>query len=513
MSFPKASKILQPRHGINRDMPGHALTDDFYSHCQNVIFRRGFPNRVKGVRDIYETALATIAPGRIMHLVNANLNDVNYWVLCEADGSIWSIQGAVAADIDGANLFATQPDPSLYSSILLNGIPVINNSIDEPVYWAGSGNVTTLPGWTATETAKFITAFRYHLFAMDISGPGGTFRNLIRWSDAAAPGTVPGSWTPGPTTTAGSTELADGKGPILCGVQLRDAMVIYKQSMAYIAQFVGGNSVFSFQPLKRSFGTLNRKSVCDVGERHFIVEQGDVVLSDGVNRQSLGESRIKDFLFNQLDQDNFEKLFCVFDAPNSEVIIALPGVGSSFPNVGIVYNMNTDSFGVRDLPDVECAATGYVTDVGEDLIWDNDPDTWDSDSSFWDSTALTASAESVVFSSLDRIELQNTGDDVATAAMIARYDMDFEDPKRLKFIKRLHIEAEAGFGEFLVRVGSRMTTTDTITWQAERTLTEPDSIVDVETQGRYISFEIRSIGTEQWVVNHIEIEGEMRGYH
>lgn len=513
MSYPKASKILQPTHGVNRDTPGHAVSDEFYNHCQNVVFRRGFPNRVKGSRDIYETALATIAPGQIMHLVNANLNDVNYWVLCEADGSVWSIQGATADDIDGTNLFQSQPDPSLYSSVLLNGIPVINNSVDEPVYWPGSGEITTLPDWTATETCKFMTAFRFHLFAMDISGPGGTFRNLIRWSDAAAPGTVPASWTPGPSTNAGNVELADGKGPILCGVQLRDAMVIYKQSMAYICQFVGGNNIFAFQPLKRSFGTLNRKSVVDIGERHFIVEQGDIVLSDGVNRQSIGESRIKDFLFNQLDQTNFENLFCIFDAPNSEVLIALPGVGSSLPNVGITYNINTDSFGIRDLPDIECAASGYVTDVGEDLIWDNDSDPWDSDSTFWDSTKLTASAESLIFSKLDAIELQNTTDAVDVAAFVAKYDMDFDDAKRVKFIKRLHIEAEAGFGSFFVRAGSRMTVTDTIVWQAEKTLTEPDSIVDVEAQGRFISFEIRSTGSNQWVINHVEIEGEMRGYH
>lgn len=512
MSYPKASKLLQPMRGVNKDTPGHALDDNFYSQVRNVIFRRGFPHRVRGTRDVYETALDTISPGQIVHMINANLNDVNYWLLIEADGSVWAVQGAVATQIDGG-LFVAQPDPSLISSTLINGFPALNNSLDEPVYWNGTGNMVTLPGWTATQTCKFMATFRYHLFAMDISGPGGTFRNSVIWSDAAGAGTVPASWTPGPTTSAGFTELADGKGPPLCAIQLRDAMVIYKQTMAYICQFVGGNNIFSFQPLKRSFGTLNRKSVVDVGERHFIVEQGDIVLSDGVNRQSLGESRIKDYLFNQLDQNNFEKLFCVFDAPNSEVTIALPGVGSTLPNIGIVYNMDRDSFGIRDLPNIECAATGYITDLGEDLIWDNDPEPWDDDDTPWDSTVLTASAESLIFSRLDAIELQNTADAVTVAALVGRYDMDFDDAKRLKYIRRLHIEAEIGFGTLFVRVGSRMTVTDTITWQNEVQLDEPDSIVDVSIQGRFISFEIRSNGQAQWVINHVEIEGEMRGYH
>lgn len=514
MAYPKTSRILHPTRGVNADQPAHEVGEQFYSSVSNVIFRRGFAHRVRGWRDAYVTALAEANPIQILHLLNAFLNDINYWIIVEADGSVWALQGTDATQIDGG-LFQATSNPAVYSSTLLNGLPILNNGLDEPAFWSGSGNIATLPGWTATETAKFMVAFNFHAFAMDISGPGGTFNNLVKWSNAAAPGTVPNSWTPGPTTTAGSVELSDGKGPVLCGKQLRDALIIYKQSTAFICQFVGGQNIFAFRPLKRSHGSLNRHSVCDIGEKHFIVEQGDIVISDGVNRQSIGQSRIKDFLFNQLDQNNFERLFCVFHPPTSEVLIAFPSVGSNLANLGIVYNINDtdgDAFGVRDLPNIEHAAVGVVNDVAESGIWDSDAQVWDLDDNPWNSSALTSSSESLVFSRLNDIELQNTLNDVAVSALVSKEDLDFGDAKRVKYIKRLHIIAEPGYGTLFVRLGARMTTNDTIVFGSEFALVEPAQIVDREIQGRFITVQVRSANSEQWVLNSIEIEGELRGY-
>jgi hypothetical protein len=167
----------------------------------NVIMRSGFSQRIPGSRPIYETALAAAAPGQLMHAINAEFNGTNYWLIFEDDGTAWAIEGTNETQIDDS-LLAAVTNPSLFSSSRLNGVPVISNGSDEPVYWDGS-LLVTLPDWTATETCQFITAFKFHLFALDISGPGGTFPNLLRWSDAAEPGTVPDDWTPGASDEAG----------------------------------------------------------------------------------------------------------------------------------------------------------------------------------------------------------------------------------------------------------------------------------------------------------------------
>lgn len=512
MSYPKRLLRLRPSRGIISDIPAHEIGPEYYSGGQNVIFRRGFPNRVKGSRDAYVASIVIAAPAQIFHLLNAPLAGTNWWLVFEADGTAWAIEGSSASQIDNM-LLSSVSSPSVYSSTLLNGIPIISNSTDDVVYWPGSGNLLVLPGWTATETAKFIVAFRFHIFAMDISGPGGTFPNLVKWSSAAEPGTIPDSWTPDPSNTAGDVELSDGKGPVLCGVPLKDNLILYKQTMSYGAQFVGGNQVFSFHALNRSKGALNRHSVSDIGERHLIVEQGDITISDGINRQSIGQSRMKDFLFDQLDQDNFENLFTIFFPPTNEVLIAFPTTGAEFPNLALVYKIDADSFGIRDLPNIEHAATGFVTDTVESQAWDDDSQVWDDDNSAWNSSSIFASTESLVFARLNDIELQNTNDSVTMEAFIGKHDLTFGEPERLKFVRRLHVRAEEGYGTLLVRVGSRMTPNDDIAWTAEVALIEPEQIINVITIGRYISFEIRSNSDKAWVVNAVELEAELRGYH
>ena len=165
-------------------------------------------------------------------------------------------------------------------------------------------NLANLTDWTATETCQFITAFQYHLFALDISGPGGTFPSLLRWSDAAAPGTIPASWTPSASTEAGDVELSDSPGRLLCAYPLRDSLIIYKRSAMYQAKYVGGDNVFNFRKVQAASGALTRRSVCDVNGQHVVVTDGDIIQTDGSNRRSLGEARVKDWLFNQLDQSS-----------------------------------------------------------------------------------------------------------------------------------------------------------------------------------------------------------------
>lgn len=512
MSYPKKLLRITPV-GIVNDIPSFELPEQFYSNGSNVNFRNGLTNRIKGFRDAYVTALATVSPGTILHIVPAKFGSTNYWLLFEADGSVWAIQTSSADQIDNS-LFSAVSLPENFSSALLNGIPIISNSADEPVYWPGTGDMAVLPDWTATESAGFITVFRYHIFAMNIDGPGGTFRNLVKWSSAAEPGTVPSEWTPDASNTAGDVELADGAGGVLCAYPLRDNLIFYKSSTKYIGQFVGGNQIFGFRKSSSKHGALTKRSVCDLGEIHLVVEQGDIVLSDGVNRKSIGQSRMKDLFFNQLDQDNFGQCYCVFYPPTNEVFICYPSAGSDSLDTALIYNISNDSFGIRDLPNIYHAGIGFVDDESESAIWDDAVDTWETVVGTWATYAKTVTAsESLLLASADNLELQDSDDAQVVAASVSKLDITFGAPERVKFVKRLHVRAKEGFEQLLIRVGARMTTTDNIAWSSEVALNEPDQIVNVIAQGRYISYEIRSNNDKAWIVTSVDIEAEMRGYH
>jgi hypothetical protein len=512
MSYPKQLLRMRPV-GIVSDIPSSELPNQFYSGGHNVNFRNGQTNRIKGFRDAYVTALATVSPGTILHVVPVTFGATNYWLLFEADGSVWAIQTSSATQIDDS-LFSAITLPQNFSSALLNGIPIISNAADEPVYWPGTGDMAVLPDWTATESAGFITVFRFHIFAMNIDGPGGTFRNLVKWSSAAEPGTVPSEWVPDASNTAGDVELADGAGGILCAYPLRDNLIFYKSATKYIGQFVGGNQIFGFRKVDSKHGSLTKRSVCDLGEVHLVVEQGDIVLSDGINRKSIGESRNKDLFFNQLDQDNFGQTLCVFNPSTNEVLICYPSAGADSLDTAMIYNIANDSFGFRDLPNIYHAGIGFVDDTSESAIWDDATATWEDVLGTWATYAKTVVAsESLLLASADNLELQDDETEQVVAASVSKLDITFDAPERIKFVKRLHVRAKAGFEQLLIRVGSRMTPTDDIEWSNEVALNEPDQIVNIIAQGRYISYEIRSNNDKAWTVTAVDIEAEMRGYH
>lgn len=511
MSYPKRIFPVQPRRGFTSDTPAHEAGPEFYTLANNVHFRDGFPERILGSRLAYTTAMAAANPAQLLHALNAEVSDTNYWLLFEADGTAWAIEGTNASQIDDGLLQSTG-QPFEHSSALLNGLPIYSNGSDEPVYWAG-GNLVMLPDWTATETAQFVAVFKFHIFALNISGPGGSFPNLLKWSAAAEPGTVPNSWTPAADNDAGDVELADSPGALVCAYPLRDTLMIYKRSSMYTAQYVGGNNVFSFRKVQSASGALAPRSVCDVNGQHFVVSDGDILLTDGTNRRSVGESRVKDWLFNQLDQNNYRNLFCSYNRGRDEVLVGFPSAGNQLCDLGLVYDMSRDCFGVRELAGLAAAPVGFVNDEVASNTWADRTDTWAEASDVWGSSTISAARDSIVHVDAATLRQQDTGNDVAVNASLGKHSMHFGEPERIKFIRKVHIRARQDFGTLLVRVGGQMTPTGPITWSQERAVTAPEQVVNVQAVGRYISVEVRSNAATVWKVTGLDLEGELRGYY
>jgi hypothetical protein len=349
---------------------------------------------------------------------------------------------------------------------------------------------------------------------MDIDGPAGTFVDQIKWSSAADPGTVPATWTAAATNDAGDAILGDTIGPIMAAVPLRGSLIIYKRSSMYAVDYVGGNEVFNIgSPLFSSSGTLTRKSVVDINGQHFVVTEGDVILTDGTNRRSVANGRMKDAIFDSLDQDNYDQLFCVFHRAKNEVWVCFPEGGESLCTKAYVYDISNDAYGERDLPSVATAAIGLVNDSVISHAWDSDSGFWNDDTSKWNEINYNYANESLLLGHGTTAEQQDTADTQNPAASVGKYDMHLGNPERIKFVKRVHLRLNAGFSTVYVRVGGRLKTQDNIAWYAEQTLTEPDDFVNVLVMGKYISVEIRSDSTDQWQLSGFDFEFDNRGYH
>jgi hypothetical protein len=268
----------------------------------------------------------------------------------------------------------------------------------------------------------------------------------------------------------------------------------------YQAKFVGGDNVFNFRKVQSSSGALTRRSVCDVNGLHLVVSDGDIVLTDGTSRRSIGESRVKDWLFNQLDQDNYPNLFCSYNRAQNEVLIGFPSSGNEFCDIGLVYDAELDSFGVRDLAAVTHAPVGFINDTSESNTWADRTETWADAVGAWAASSVSSARDSMVLIRTDEMHQQDVNDAETKTAYLGKYSMPLGDAARVKFVRRVHVKAQANYGTLYVRVGSQMEPNDTILWSTEVAITDPEQIANCFALGRYISVELRSDGSDVWKV-------------
>lgn len=512
MSYPKRLERLRPLRGLGLDLPANEMGKDFWTGGSNIIFRDGFASRILGSRACY-TQSTTDPVFRLLNVrAPGGVTESNFWLVFGTD-EIQALETSNITDVSPS--LTAVSSPWQWSATLLNNLPIATNGLDAPIYWTGDtvDNFASLTGWPAGSTCKSIVAFRYHLFALDITEAAGHYESKILWSDAAAAGAIPSSWTATASNEAGSAILADTPGPVMCGFPLQNSLLLFKRSSTYAADYVGGESIFQIRLLDADRGALTRHAVVDVGGELFVVADGDVFLTDGVNWRSIAGGVVKDYLFGQLDQDAYENLYVEHNRSKGEVWICYPSAGNTYATEALIYNVATGGWGIRTLSQGTCAAVGVVNDTAIDESWNNDSDTWNSDSSYWDSANYSLAVEQMITAvNGSTLTLQDDDTAVSVNATLFKHDMTMGAPERLKFARRVHVRTADSPGTLYVRVGHRNSVTDSITWDAERTLTAPDNYVNVRATGKYLSLEIRSEDTDVWGVSGADIEYEMRGY-
>ena len=142
-----------------------------------------------------------------------------------------------------------------------------------------------------TVYTKSIRAFRSFLVALNVTRGGVSYPRVVKWSTEAGIQGVPSSWNETTSTVdAGEYELADTKGDILDGLQLRDTFMIYKEDATYSMSFVGTPFIFSFRQLSPTIGAISKNCVAEFDGGHAIFGKGNFYINDGqIGRASCRE--------------------------------------------------------------------------------------------------------------------------------------------------------------------------------------------------------------------------------
>jgi hypothetical protein len=498
--------ILRPSAGHILDIEPAELSPQVLTRANNVNTRRGFPSRIRGRRSIYGTI-----PTVPYHLLNFELNSLNWWLLF-GQSDIQAIETSNAYDISIASQ-TTIHDPSDWSSTLLNGIPVFSNGADAPHYWTGDSDdlAFPLPDWPAGTVCKFIVAFRFHLFALNIESPGGVFSNMILWSDATEPGAIPQSWTPAASNEAGSAFLADTTGPCVAGAPLGTQLMVYKPTSFYAIEYAGQqpDNIFTVRPVVRSTGLLSPHALKTIGTAQAVVGNDDVVLVDGINTRSIADGRIKRALRNTIDPENAHNVFTIYDDHARELWVCVPEAGSQFATVAHIWDQTRDTWVTKDLNSVRYGTTGRVNDLADPPQWDSDSQPWDTDLTVWNESQHSM-RQDIVVTEASAMFLEDTPEPTAISASIQRLDLAFEDADQIKVTNLVRVEGSGtGLNQLFVRLGARNSPSESVQWgpfvqrKAEGN--------EYEVAGRYISVEVTSDGDQPWTISRITVEAEPDG--
>lgn len=345
--------------GIVKDLPATDLPLEAYTGGNNVRFSNGASMRAPSWRS------PNIDPGFVptgaFRYAPPNGSEITF--VPTSTGKIWARSaGSTLSNVSIAGhtdvLGTTQ-----FTGCSLGGVAYLNRETQAPAFYGpGSSVFAYIPAWNATHRCEVLRSYKDFLVAFNVNKNGSLFPTMVKWSDAALAGAPPASWDEtDPTKLAGETILAEINGPIMDAQNLRDAMIIYGQREVWAMEFVGGQFIFRFRRLFNDGGILNRNCALEIEGKHYVFGIDDIYVHDGVQRTSIAEGRVRDFVFRNMDLTRTNRCFVAHNVASKEILFAyvsgdvdiVPGfTGGDGVNRAVVYCYANDTWGIMDMPNV-----------------------------------------------------------------------------------------------------------------------------------------------------------------
>lgn len=496
--------------GVNKSLDPTDVPDNVWNDVINVSFKGGKVSKTQGYAQTFGTP-----SGDPYYLLTVIRSGVLFWVYPTLD-AIYRTEGSSHVDISRTTGGAYTGTPvDNWNGGVLNSVPVLNNGVNVPQVWEySSSTFENAPGWPVGLQAKIIRPYKNYLIAMNLTVGSVLEPVSIQWSNASDPGFAPTSWALNDTTSeSGKAFLADTPGAIVDGRPLRDMFIIYKEDSVYSMRYVGGVFVWQFRQLFNDVGMLSQECVAEFEGKHFVVTAGDVYVHNGVNKQSVIDNRMREYLFSSIDKAYSTRTRVVADHGRTEMWIYFVGTNSTsgLCDTALIWNWTEDTWTIRDIPEVAHISYGIVDPQTSDN-WQDDPLSWNSDTTVWNDRNYNPSKLSILMASPSDTKMYLVGD-VSTfdgttfTSRIEKNSMYFGDDHNFKSISSVTPHF-TGNGVVTAYVGYQKLKSDPIAWKGPFTFNiGVDYKIDCKVVGRYISFKCEIDSDGSWSLNGYTLEG------
>lgn len=491
------------------DMPLGAWTDS-----RNVKYRDGAAEKCQGYTQVFGELSATA-------IWAAPINDgASYFWAYGSNTVMYATDGTTHANITGTITLGATDDLN-YSGGAFHGHLLVNDGVAIPQSWnpSLSNDLVSLTAWPAvTLTTKVLRPFKDFIFAFRITDTGSYNPRLMRWSDRAAPNALPLSWDfADPTNQAGINELAQTQDIIVDGLPIRDSMMVYKENHSWIADYVGGDDIFSFRQAFTQIGMLSERCGLAFGGQHVVWTDQDIVVHDANSARSILDGRARRWLFSRINTNRYKRCYAVADFRERTAYFCFPESGQDWPTMALAWNWSEDTLHPYELGGPKTwADTGIVVTPG--VTCDGLPGTIDSlTGTIDDLGGANAFSNYLLFTDAlrKRAYQGNTGETYNGVPMSVYAERTgiTKDLQGIRRIKRIFPKVLGSAGDVLrFYVGVRNAQNATVSWRGPYPFTiGTDYKIDLRASGRLLDFRVEYSGSNTFRLHGIGIEHEPDG--
>lgn len=337
------------------DVPSSALGEQEYNSGRNV------ETDVRGINKILgdEEILSTI-PGNIIFVTSGFRNSGVFWfIVATIEGYWYGINAAGVTDITPTVPEYIDNEYAVNTAITdaWNGdVLFINDSVNAPMYLLPDETEFRLydvsypsqdpnvyvwnyyAGSNPTDvdhlTAGFIRLYNSpNVGSLLISGNlteelvNGTTVNLpntVRWSQNFGLNAGPTTWAPTATNTANELEVPV-RGPVVDGFPLNGNFYVcsYWDTVVFspIAYQSSTTPVFGVKLINQGRGLLNENCWANADTTVFGLDARDIWMFDGGNFTSIGNQRVKDYFYSNLNADYSDLTFMINNTAKYQIEI------------------------------------------------------------------------------------------------------------------------------------------------------------------------------------------------
>jgi len=174
--------------------------------------------------------------------------------------------------------------------------------------------------------AVMVTSERI-MFALGASGNP----RLVKWSDQENNTT----WTAAATNQAGDFELAT-PGSLRCGKRVRGVNILFTDTDAHVASYIGLPYVYSFEKVGSGCGVISSQAVAAIDTSAMWMSQSGFWSYDGFVKPMTCD--VGDYVFNNMNLNQASKVYAVHNSSYGEVTWLYPSLSSTECDSYVTYN-------------------------------------------------------------------------------------------------------------------------------------------------------------------------------